>query len=386
MRIPEFSPLFGKDEVFRVLETLEDNWLTEGKKTKQLETSLAEYFGCKHVVMVPNGTLAIFAALKILGIGPGDEVIVPDLTFFGTASAVVLTGAMPVFADVAAHDFNIDVTAAEACLSERTKAILPVHLYGQSCDLPAATALAKRHNLFVVEDAAQAMGVTFGDRHVGTFGDIGCMSFFADKTMTTGEGGALLINDDDLADRCLYFKNQGRLKRGSFLHEQMGYNFRITDMQAAIGLAQFSRLDEIIQKKRRLRETYRDLLKDCPGVRFPVDTGVGEVVPFRVNILVSDPEGLSTFLAAHDIATRRFFYPLHRQPSFNEQNSVVRCALVNSVRAFETGLMLPSGLDLTETQIDRVCACVRKYRLSLGDEADSSSQAVATSDTCAVGT
>ncbi|MCH9034951.1 MAG: aminotransferase class V-fold PLP-dependent enzyme [Planctomycetes bacterium] len=334
----------------------------------------------------PLVVLAIFAALKILGIGPGDEVIVPDLTFFGTASAVVLTGAMPVFADVAAHDFNIDATAAEACLSERTKAILPVHLYGQSCDLPAVTALAKRHNLFVVEDAAQAMGVTFGDRHVGTFGDIGCMSFFADKTMTTGEGGALLINDDDLADRCLYFKNQGRLKRGSFLHEQMGYNFRITDMQAAIGLAQFSRLDEIIQKKRRLRETYRDLLKDCPGVRFPVDTGVGEVVPFRVNILVSDPEGLSTFLAVHDIATRRFFYPLHRQPSFNEQNSVVRCALVNSVRAFETGLMLPSGLDLTETQIDRVCACVRKYRLSLGDEADSSSQAVATNDTCAVGT
>ena len=166
----------------------------------------------------------------------------------------------------------------------------------------------------------------------------------------------------------------------------MGYNFRITDMQAVIGLAQFSRLGEVIRKKRRLRETYRDLLKDCPGVRFPMDTGVGEVVPFRVSILVADPEGLSTFLAASDIGTRRFFYPLHRQPSFNEQNSVVPYVPVNSVRAFETGLMLPSGLDLTETQIDRVCACVRKYQRSLGDRADSSSQSVAASDTCAVGT
>lgn len=150
MRIPEFSPHFGKDEVFRVLETLEDNWLTEGRKTEQLEAVLAEYFGCRRVVMVPNGTLAIFAALKVLGIGPGDEVIVPDLTFFGSASAVVLTGAKPVFADVGAHDFNIDASAAEACLSERTKAIMPVHLYGQSCDLPAVTALAKRHKRFVV--------------------------------------------------------------------------------------------------------------------------------------------------------------------------------------------------------------------------------------------
>ncbi len=384
MRIPEFSPLFGKDEVIGVLQTLEDNWLTEGKKTKQLEAALAEYFGCKHVVMVPNGTLAIFAALKVLGIGPGDEVIVPDLTFFGSASAIVLTGAKPVFADIGLHDFNIDPSAVEACLSERTKAILPVHLYGQSCDLPAVIALAKRHNLFVVEDAAQAMGATFGDRHVGTFGDIGCMSFFADKTMTTGEGGALLIDDDDLADRCMYFKNQGRLKRGSFLHEHMGYNFRITDMQAAIGLAQFSRLDEIIEKKRRLRMTYRDRLADCSGLRLPIDTGVGEVVPFRVNILVSDPEGLSSFLAASDIGTRRFFYPLHRQPSFDEQNSVVPCAPVNSVRAFETGLMLPSGLDLTETQIDRVCACIHNYQLSIANGADSSSLSVATSDTSAV--
>jgi len=362
MQVAEFSPRFGKEEVFSILETLEDNWLTEGKKTAELERLLAEYTGAKHVLMVSNGTLAIFAALKVLGIGPGDEVIVPDFTFFGTASAVILTGAKPVFVDVDEDDFNISTASAEGSISDRTRAILPVHMYGQACDMISVMALAKRHDLLVVEDAAQGLGVTFGDRHVGTFGQIGCMSFFADKTLTTGEGGALLVNDDRIALACKYFKNQGRLHRGTFIHDQVGYNFRITDLQAAIGVAQFARLGETIARKRALRAKYYARLGGCPGVRLVRDNGFGNVVPFRVTILVDDPRGLAAFLREREIATRGFFYPLHLQPSLTAANSVVREKPLTSIRLHEQGLMLPSGLDLTEDQIDFVCAAIEEFQ------------------------
>ena len=379
MRINEFSPQIGRAEITKVLETLEDNWVTEGKKTQELEARLAEYFGCRRVIMVPNGTLALFAALKVLGIGPGDEVLVPDFTFFASASSVVLTGAKPVFVDVNEHDGNLCVAAARRSISERTKAILPVHIYGQSCAMQQVMELAREHNLRVVEDAAQGMGVTFGTKHVGTFGDIGCMSFFADKTMTTGEGGALLVNDEELADRCIYFKNQGRLQRGSFVHEHMGYNFRITDLQAAIGLAQFDRLDETIQAKLALQDAYYRRLQSCPGVRFPVPNGYGTVVPFRVNILVDDPEGMAGYLAQREVAVRRYFYPLHLQPSFNAGNMIVREQPLNSVHLFETGLMLPSGLDLSEAEVDFVCGCIEEYQAKQAEP-----RASARADACAL--
>jgi len=362
MQVPEFSPMLHKEELFAVIETIEDNWITEGKKTEALQAALAEYTGARHVIMVPNGTLAIFAALKVLGIGPGDEVLVPDFTFFGTASAVILTGAKPVLVDVDEYDFNISVASAEASLTERTRAVLPVHMYGQACDMHAVTALAKRHDLLVVEDAAQGMGVTFGNSHVGTIGDIGCLSFFADKTLTTGEGGALLVNDDELARECIYFKNQGRLHRGSFVHDRVGYNFRITDLQAAIGLAQFDRLEMTIARKLALRDAYYERLSGCPGIRFARDNGFGDVVPFRVNILVDDPEALASYLKQRGIATRRFFYPLHLQPSLTSENCVVHHKPISSIRLFQQGLMLPSGLDLGQEQVEYVCSTIEAFQ------------------------
>ncbi|UCE59746.1 MAG: DegT/DnrJ/EryC1/StrS family aminotransferase [Phycisphaerales bacterium] len=367
MRIEEYTPELQKAEVFKVLETLQDNWLTEGKKTQELEATLAEYFNCERVVMLPNGTLALFAALKVLGIGPGDEVLVPDFTFFGSASAVILTGAKPVFVDVDEYDFNISVESAEGSISSRTKAVMPVHVYGQSCDMLSVAKLAQRYGLLIVEDAAQGMGVTFDDRHVGTFGDIGCISFFADKTITTGEGGALILNDAELAKECIYFKNQGRLNRGKFVHERVGYNFRITDLQAAIGVGQLARLGEVIKRKQVIRSAYYRRLRECPGVKIPIDNGFGNVVPFRANILVDDPEGLSAYLRERDIATRRFFYPLHLQPSLTPENCVVRSKPIISIRLFESGLMLPSGLNLTEHQISRVCRTIEEFQTTVHD-------------------
>ncbi|NOT00875.1 MAG: DegT/DnrJ/EryC1/StrS family aminotransferase [Phycisphaerales bacterium] len=362
MRIAEFTPEIGDAEIARVVGSMKANWLTEGEKTAELEKLLANYFGCRRVVMMPNGTLAIFAALKILGIGEGDEVLVPDFTFFGTASAVVLAGAVPVFVDVDPRDGNMCVRAAEASLSQRTRAVLPVHMYGQAADMAALTAFAARHGLKLIEDAAQGMGVTFGDRHVGTFGEIGCISFFADKTMTTGEGGALIVNRESLIEDCLYFKNQGRLRRGSFVCDRMGYNFRITDVQSAVGLAQFERVEETIRRKRALREQYYELLKHCPGVRLPEENGFGRVVPFRVNIQVDDPAELSRHLEARGVATRRYFYPLHLQPGFKGYQTVMRQRPVNSVALFESGLMLPSGLNLTTQEIEFVCDNIVEFQ------------------------
>lgn len=364
MQVPEFSPMLRREDVDQVLETLEGNWITEGPKTRALEEALAAFCGCRRVLMVPNGTLAIFAALKVLGIGPGDEVIVPDFTFFGTASAVILTGAKPVLVDVDEFDGNISVPSAERSISPATKAIVPVHMYGQSCDMTAVRALADRHGLLIIEDAAQGIGVTFGSQHVGTIGDIGCLSFFADKTMTTGEGGALLVNDEQLAHECTYFKNQGRLHRGTFVHDRVGYNFRITDMQAAVGLAQIGRLQQTIERKLALRNAYTHRLLDFPGVRFPGENGFGRAVPFRVNILVDDPAGLQAYLKERGIGTRRYFYPLHMQPSLSSDNVIVRERPIASIRLFERGLMLPTGLDLTDEQIEYVCDEIRRYLTS----------------------
>lgn len=361
MNIPEFSPSLGEQELAEVIAVLKSGWITEGERTTRLEAQLADYFGCKRVLMMPNGTLAIFAALKLIGIGPGDEVIVPDFTFFGTASAVILTGATPVFCDVDPETGNIDAASAEASLGPKVRAILPVHLYGQSADMDPILNLAERHRLRIVEDAAQGMGVTYRGRHVGTMGDVGCLSFFADKTLTTGEGGALLLNDDRLIEQGIYFKNQGRLHRGCFVHPCLGYNFRITDLQAAIGLAQFDRLPALIESKQRISAHYRKRLESLPGIGFLADRGFGALVPFRMAIRVNRPNELAEYLEGRGIGSRRFFYPLHLQPSLNAENSMHRVPLTHSIRLFESGLMLPTGPQMTANQIDAVCDAIHSY-------------------------
>ena len=361
MRINQFDPMITKDDIANLLETLDSNWLTEGPKTAALEELLREATGARHAILVPNGTLALFAALKILGIGPGDEVLVPDFTFVASASAVVLTGAKPVFVEVDLQDFNMSVPALKHAVSERTRAMMPVHIYGQAADMAGVLSFAREHDLRVVEDAAQGMGVTFGDRHVGTLGDIGCVSFFADKTITTGEGGCLLVNDDELADEARYFKNQGRLERGSFIHPRIGFNFRLTGLQAALAIEQMRRLPAIVRQKLEHERLYAEYLEGVEGIEFPPANGRGTRVPFRANILTDDPEALGRYLEARDIGVRRFFYPLHKQPCFNASNSRAKEPLENAEKIFLRGLSLPSSLSLNPNQIRRVCDGIRSF-------------------------
>lgn len=360
MKVDQFSPYICEEEIQSVLETLHTNWLTEGPKTAELEDMLREICGVKHVHLMPNGTLALFVANMVAGIGPGDEVIVPDFTFMGSATSVILTGAKVVFADVNVDDFNISVDSVRKNITERTKAIMPVHIYGQSANMTEIMKVAEENNLMVIEDAAQGIGVACGNKHVGGIGNLGCFSFFADKTFTTGEGGAVVTNDDKLGEDVAYFKNQGRLKRGSFVHPRIGFNFRLTDLQAAIGVEQLKKLDFIIEKKRENENLYRELLKDSP-VEFPKDVKRGSRVPFRVNILVDDPEKLGEYLEERDVGTRRFFYPLHTQPCFTRDNSDYYADLINSTSIFNLGLSLPSSVGLKQEEIKYVCGCIKQF-------------------------
>lgn len=354
--IPQFEPWLGEEELAQVAETIRANWITGGKKVKEFERRIAELCGVEHAIAACNGTLALYVGLKALGVGEGDEVIVPDFTFIASANSVVMAGAKPVFVDIDKRTFNIDPNATEKVITPRTKAIMPVHIYGQSADMDAICQIASQHDLKIIEDAAQGIGVTFNGKPVGGFGDVGCMSFYADKTMTTGEGGMVLTDDDKLAEKCLILKHQGRTGRGFYFHEHIGYNFRLTDLQAAVGLGQLSKLSTIIERKKRNEKRYQELLKDVEGVEFPYIDPRGFNVPFRINILVDCPEELSNFLNENEIGSRRFFYPLHQQPCYNVDGE-----FPNSVRAYETGLSLPSSVTLTEEQISYVCEKIKAF-------------------------
>lgn len=354
--IPEVGPWVGEQELAQITEVIKSAWLTEGMKTREFERIIAELCGVKHAIAVCNGTLALYVGLKALGIGDEDEVIVPDFTFIASANSVVMAGATPVFVDVDARTFNIDPECTEKAITPRTKAIMPVHIYGQAADMDAICDIAKRHKLSIIEDAAQGIGVTFKGKHTGSFGDIGSLSFIADKTVTTGEGGAVVTNRDDLAEKCLILKNHGRTRTGMYIHEHIGYNFRLTDLQAALGLAQFSKLATIIERKKKNEELYRQLLEDVEGIEFPYIDPRGFNVPFRTNILVDDPKSLSTFLSENEIGSRSFFYPLHMQPCYNVDGE-----FPNAAKAYERGLSLPSSVTLSEEQILYVCEKIKLF-------------------------
>ena len=360
--IPLFEPWLGEEELTQITEVIKSKWIAEGKKTRELEKKIATLCGVKHAVAVSNGTVALYVALKLLGIGEGDEVIVPDFTFIASANSVKLACATPIFVDVDEKTFNIDPESTRKAITKKTKAIMPVHIYGQAADMDSIGELARKHGLYIVEDAAQGIGVKFKGKPVGGFGNIGCISFYADKTMTTGEGGMILTNDDKLTEQCILMKNQGRLRAGAYIHPNIGYNFRISDLQAAIGVAQLSKLATMIEMKKKIEKLYRDSLIDIKGVEFPYIDPRGYNVPFRISILVDDPDGLQKFLEKEGIGSRRFFYPLHKQPCYNLEGD-----FPNTEKAYARGLSLPSSVVLPQEQISYICEKVRAFVESSSD-------------------
>jgi len=365
MKVPQFSPWIDQSEIQAITKCLKSNWITEGPLSKQFAQKLLQLIGSRYGVFAPNGTLALYLALRALEIGRGDEVLVPDFTFIASATSVEMVGAKPVFVDVNRRNFQIDLSHAAKLISKKTKAIMPVHIYGTIANMDDIMAFAKKHKLMVIEDAAQAIGVHWKKKHAGTFGDIGCFSFFADKTITTAEGGFIVTNHKKIYEKLLYLRNQGRLDRGSFIHPQIGYNFRLTDIQSAIGLAQLAKLNQIKKRKLHLLKLYKQLLQDVAGITFFKPEPRADWVPFRIGILYPQAKKLMAFMSAKGIETRTFFYPLHQQPCFaylkDKNNQLNDKNFPNSIYGHQHGVCLPTFPTLTDKQVKYVCQVIKQF-------------------------
>jgi len=358
-KVIQIEPWIDNDELDQLKRVIESTYVVEHNLTKEFESKIKELTGSKHAIAITNGTAALYCCLKALGIGPGDEVIVPDLTFIATANCVIMAGATPVFCDIASDTFCLNPSLLEELITTKTKAIMPVHLYGQSADLVKINAIAKKHNLYVVEDAAQGTGVLFNGQHVGTFGDLGVLSFYGNKTITCGEGGIILTDNDDLAKKCYRLKNHGRDGKGIFVHEHIGFNFCFTEMQAAIGIAQLGKLERIIARKKEIYETYVDNLLDVPGVTIPYMDERTTPVHWFTSILVNERDDLASYLKERDIQTRFFFYPLHKQPCYDYMG--IKDSKQISLDIFTKGLSLPSAYSLDVSSQFKVIKCVRDF-------------------------
>lgn len=365
MKVPQLSPWIGKEEYRAIGSCFKNNWITEGPKSKEFSQELLKLIGVRYGVFAPNGTLALYLGLRAMGIGPGDEIIVPDFTFIASATAVEMTGATPVFVDVNRKNFQIDVSIADKLVTKRTKAIMPVHIYGTICNMDSIVKFAKKHKLMIIEDAAQAIAVHWKGKHAGTFGEVGCFSFFADKTITTAEGGFVVTNNEEIYEKLLYLRNQGRVDRGSFIHPAMGYNFRMTDLQNAVGLVQLGKLDEIKKRKEHILGLYRKLLDGLDKITFFEPEKGAEWIPFRAGILYSRAHELMTFLRSQNVEPRTFFYPLHKQPCFsylkNKRRKNDDSEFSNAIYGYENGVCLPAFPTLTDKQVTYVCKTIRKF-------------------------
>ena len=368
MKVPQFMPYMGKEEYEEIKDCFDNEWYTEGKKSKQFCEELKEIIGCQYAVLAPNGTLAIYLALRALEIGLGDEVIVPNFTFIASATAVEMCGAKPVFVDICEKTLQINVDDCQRVLTKRTKAIMPVHIYGAACDMAKVIHFAEKNRLKVVEDAAQALGVKWNNKSCGNFGDASCFSFFVDKTLSTVEGGLVTTNDEKTYNKMMYLRNQGRLSRGTFLHPEIGYNFRMTDIQAAIGVAQIKKLPEIISKKTSIYNRYLLNLRDISQIEFVKPSSkVHPFIPFRTTIRVKTETSktLMEHMLKKNIEPRTFFYPLHKQPCFknivknDERYNDKHFSVSNA--AYNHGICLPSYASMTNDKIDYVCFAIRDY-------------------------
>lgn len=355
--IPIYQPSLGADEERHVLAALRSGWISSlGQYITRFEQAFAEFCGVAHGVSVCNGTVALHLALHALGIGPGDEVIVPALTFVASANTVHYTGATPVFADVDPQTWTIDPAEIERLISPRTKAIMPVHLYGHPANMDAINRLAEAHHLWVVEDAAEAHGAAINNRRTGSLGGIAAFSFYANKIITTGEGGLLTTNDAALAERCRMLRDHGMPPDRRYWHPEIGFNYRMTNLQAAVGVAQMARIDEFIQRKRQIAQQYNRALASLPGLTLPVELPAYTNVYWMYSILVDEAypltrDDLILALRERGIDSRPFFHPLDTLPPYYRATP---CPV--ALRLSQQGINLPSAPSLTDEQVAYICA------------------------------
>lgn len=366
--IPVCEPLTGEKELEYVTQAIKTNWISSaGKYVEEFEDKFAQYCDCKYGVTTTSGTTALHLALATLGIGKEDEVIVPAYTMAASVMAIIYTGATPVLVDSEMATWNIDPGKIEAKITPRTKAIMPVHIYGHPCDMDPIMEIAHKHHLYIVEDAAEAHGALYKGRKAGSFSDISCFSFYANKLITTGEGGMVLTDDEKLAERARRLKDLAHSKEQRFVHTDVGFNFRMTNVQAAIGVAQLERIDEFIAMRRQNAYYYNRILKEIPGITLPPEKEWARSVYWMYAIIIEDEFGMSrdkimNELGKRGIGTRAFFVPMHVQPAFNNMGLFrgERYPVAEEIGA--KGLYLPSSSGLTKEQKDYICACIRELK------------------------
>ena len=365
--IPVNEPLLDGNEKKYLNQCIETGWISsEGPFVKQFEEQFAARVGRKHGIAVCNGSMALDAAVAALGIGSGDEVILPTFTIISCAAAIVRAGAVPVVVDCDPHTWNMDVDLIEARITPKTKAIMVVHIYGLPVDMGPLSALAEKQGLRIIEDAAEMHGQTYKGRPCGSFGDISTFSFYPNKHITTGEGGMIVTDDDELAERCRSLRNLCFQPHKRFVHEELGWNLRMSNLQAAVGVAQLERLDEFVARKRRMGQRYTELLADVPGLQLPVpSTDYAENIYWVYGLVLKDEvpfdaEEVMRRLRQREIGSRPFFWPMHEQPVFRKMGLFVGESCPVAERIARRGFYIPSGLALTDAQIERVADAVRE--------------------------
>lgn len=365
--IPVNEPDLSGNERKYLNECIDTGWISsEGPFIREFETRFAARVGRKHGIAVCNGSAALDAAVAALDIGPGDEVILPTFTIISCAAAVSRLGATPVVVDCDPLTWNMDVAAIEDRITPKTRAIMPVHIYGLPVDMDPLMEIAARRGLKVIEDAAEMIGQTYRDKPCGSFGDISTFSFYPNKHVTTGEGGMILTDDDALAERCRGLRNLAMKAPRRFVHDEIGWNFRMTNMQAAVGLAQLERLDEFVSRKRHIFERYTELLSDVPSLQLPVGcTEYSRNINWVYGVVIADDVAFDADeamkrLAARNVGTRPFFWPMHEQPVYLRAGLFDGERHPHAERIARRGFYLPSGLTLKDEQIERVSAAVHE--------------------------
>ncbi|NQV34248.1 MAG: DegT/DnrJ/EryC1/StrS family aminotransferase [Phycisphaeraceae bacterium] len=362
MRVPLSRPDITQLEIDAVCDVLRSPNLSLGPKLPAFEQAFCDRIGKKRAIAVNSGTSALFLCLKAMGIGPGDEVITTPFTFIATATTIMMTGARPVFADIDPHTLNLDVHAASAWVNARTKAILPVEVFGNPAGMDTLREFAKDNHLKIIEDACEALGSELNNQKAGSFGDMSVFAFYPNKQMTTGEGGMILTNHDAWADLCVSLRNQGRSTGDTWLsHERLGYNFRISDINCALGLAQFSRLDEFVTKRAQVATWYQERLAQDTRLIVPVapENSVMSWFVFVVRLQDSysqtDRDTLLKHLNEQGIQASNYFPPLHLQPFISDQYGYREGDFPITESVSQRTIALPFYNNLSESDIDLVC-------------------------------
>lgn len=363
--IPVYEPYVGEEEAEAVAAAVRRGEISGsfGESIPAFEERFASYVGAAHGVAVTSGTTALQLAVAAAGIGPGDEVLVSASTNIATALAAYHNGAVPVPVDSEEETWNLDLDLVEALISERTKAIIPVHLFGHPVDMDRLLEIAERHSLVVIEDCAESHGATVRGRMTGTLGHMACFSFYANKIITTGEGGMVTTNDEELAERLRLLRNLA-FQRPRFLHEHAGHNFRMTGYQAAMGLVQVDRIEHILEQKRRVAHTYNRLFEDVRGIETPVELDWARNVYWMYGIVVTDEFPLSrdeliAYLAEREIESRTFFCPMNMQPFLRRQEGFRDAPCPVAERLWEQGMYIPCGIDLPDETLAEIVEHVR---------------------------